>query len=206
MESNGLRAAVEAMLFAGGDPVSCERMAGVLGVSMDMIDSLCRELDEYYNESGSSLRVVKMGKQYQISTRNEYAPMIRTLLDLKKDTPLSNAAMEVLAVIAYNEPVTKNFVERVRGVDCSGVVNTLLARGLIEERGRLDLPGRPMQYATSPNFMRCFGLESMGELPTVPSEIAENAQISVEEAIEENIRQVRNTEESSEKSDLSTDG
>lgn len=188
MEASGLRATIEAMLFAGGDPVNCERMAGVLGVSMDTIDSVCNELNEFYDESGSALRVVKLGKQYQISTRDEYAPMIRTLLDLKKDTPLSNAAMEVLAVIAYNEPVTKNFVERVRGVDCSGVVNTLLARGLIEERGRLDLPGRPMQYATSPNFMRCFGLESMGELPTVPSETAENAQISVEEAIEENLK------------------
>ena len=188
MEQNGLRAAVEAMIFAGGDPVSCERMAGVLGVSIDMIDSLCSELNEYYDESGSALRVVKLGKQYQLSTRDEYAGMIRTLLDLKKDVPLSNAAMEVLAVIAYNEPVTKNFVERVRGVDCSGVVNTLLARGLIEEKGRLDLPGRPMQYATSPNFLRCFGLESIGELPTVPSETAENAQISVEEAIEENLR------------------
>lgn len=188
MEASGLRATIEAMLFAGGDPVSCERMAGVLGVRMETIDSVCNELNEFYDESGSALRVVKLGQQYQISTRDEYAPMIRTLLDLKKDTPLSNAAMEVLAVIAYNEPVTKNFVERVRGVDCSGVVNTLLARGLIEERGRLDLPGRPMQYATSPNFMRCFGLESMGELPTVPSETAENVQISVEEAIEENLK------------------
>ena len=188
MEASGLRATIEAMLFAGGDPVSCERMAGVLGVSLETIDSVCNELNEFYDESGSALRVVKLGQQYQIATRDEYAPMIRTLLDLKKDTPLSNAAMEVLAVIAYNEPVTKNFVERVRGVDCSGVVNTLLARGLIEERGRLDLPGRPMQYATSPNFMRCFGLESMGELPTVPSETAENAQISVEEAIEENLK------------------
>lgn len=188
MEQNGLRAAVEAMIFAGGDPVSCERMAGVLGVSMDMIDSLCSELNEFYDENGSALRVVKLGRQYQLSTRDEYAGMIRTLLDLKKDVPLSNAAMEVLAVIAYNEPVTKNFVERVRRVDCSGVVNTLLARGLIEEKGRLDLPGRPMQYATSPNFLRCFGLESIGELPTVPSETAENAQISVEEAIEENLR------------------
>lgn len=191
MEQNGLRAAVESMLFAGGDPVSCERMAGVLGVSMEMIDSLCSELNEYYDESGSALRVMKLGRQYQLSTRDEYAPMIRTLLDLKKDTPLSSAAMEVLAVIAYNEPVTKNFVERVRGVDCSGVVSNLLARGLIEERGRLDLPGRPMQYATSPNFMRCFGLESMGELPSLPSDAAENVQISVEEAIEENLRQAQ---------------
>ena len=188
MESIGLRATVEAMLFAGGDPVSCERMAGVLGVSLDNIDGVCSELNEFYEETGSALRVVKLGRQYQLATRDQYAPIIRTLLDLKKDAPLSNAAMEVLAVIAYNEPVTKNFVERVRGVDCSGVVNTLLARGLIEERGRLDLPGRPMQYATSPNFMRCFGLESMGELPTVPSETVENAQISVEEAIEENLK------------------
>ncbi len=177
---SGLRATVESMLFAGGDPVNCERMAGVLGVSLNTIDSVCAELNEFYEQNGSALRVVRMGKQYQLSTRDEYAPIIRTLLDLKKDTPLSNAAMEVLAVIAYNEPVTKNFVERVRGVDCSGVVNTLLARGLIEERGRLDLPGKPMQYATSPNFMRCFGLESMGELPEIPQG---EAQISIEEAI-----------------------
>ena len=182
MESSerGLRATVESLLFAGGDPVSSERMAEVLGVSVNTIDSVCAELNEFYAQSGSALRVVKMGMQYQLSTRDEYAPIIRTLLDLKKDAPLSNAAMEVLAVIAYNEPVTKNFVERVRGVDCSGVVNTLLARGLIEERGRLELPGRPMQYATSPNFMRCFGLESMGELPEIPQG---EAQISIEEVI-----------------------
>ena len=195
MEPSGLRATIEAMLFAGGDPVSCERMAGVLGVNMDTIDGVCSELNEFYTENGSALRVIKLGKQYQISTRDEYAPVIRTLLDLKKDAPLSNAAMEVLAVIAYNEPVTRNLIERVRGVDCSGVVNTLLARGLIEERGRLDLPGRPMQYATSANFMRCFGLESMGELPTVPSDTAENVQISVEDAIEENLRETQQEQE-----------
>ena len=184
MESIGLRATVEAMIFAGGDPVSCERMADVLGVDKGVIDGVCSELNEFYEQNGSALRVVKLGGQYQMSTRDEYAPIIRTLLDLKKDAPLSAAAMEVLAVIAYNEPVTKNFIERVRGVDCSGVVNTLLARGLIEERGRLDLPGRPMQYATSSNFMRCFGLESMGELPAIPDGTESNLQITREEASE----------------------
>ena len=185
MESIGLRATVEAMIFAGGDPVSCERMADVLGVEKNTIDSVCCELNELYARSGSALRVVKLGGQYQMTTRDEFAPIIRTLLDLKKDAPLSGAAMEVLAVIAYNEPVTKNFIERVRGVDCSGVVNTLLARGLLEERGRLDLPGRPMQYATSPNFMRCFGLESMGELPEIPDETEASLQMTLEEAIED---------------------
>ena len=159
-------------------------LAEVLGVEKNNIDSVCGELNEFYQKNGSALRIVKLGGQYQMSTRDEFAPIIRTLLDLKKDAPLSGAAMEVLAVIAYNEPVTKNFIERVRGVDCSGVVNTLLARGLIEERGRLDLPGRPMQYATSPNFMRCFGLESMGELPEIPDETQANLQITIEEAIE----------------------
>jgi segregation and condensation protein B len=173
------------MIFAGGDPVSCERMAEVLGVEKNTIESVCAELNEHYESSGSALRIVRMGGQYQMTTRDEYAPIIRTLLDLKKDAPLSGAAMEVLAVIAYNEPVTKNFIERVRGVDCSGVVNTLLARGLIEERGRLDLPGRPMQYATSPNFMRCFGLESMGELPAIPDETEANLQMTLEEAMED---------------------
>ncbi|MBQ9994254.1 MAG: SMC-Scp complex subunit ScpB, partial [Clostridia bacterium] len=111
---------------------------------------------------------------------------IRSALELRRNTPLSNAAMEVLAIIAYNEPVTRNLVERVRGVDCSGVMSSLLNKGLIEEKGRLDLPGRPMQYKTTTLFLRCFGMESLAQLPKLPSDTAEEieGQMTVDDAVE----------------------
>ena len=93
---------------------------------------------------------------------------MRDALELKRNTPLSQAAMEVLAVVAYNQPVTKAFVEQVRGVDCSGVIGSLVQKGLLEERGRMELPGRPLLYGTTENFLRCFGLSSIGELPPPP--------------------------------------
>ena len=111
-------------------------------------------------------------------------------MDLKRNTPLSQAALEVLAVIAYNQPVTKAFVEQVRGVDCSGVVGSLTTKGLIEEKGRLELPGRPLLYGTTDNFLRCFQLESLDDLPPLPkpendeSGKAENTDAELEEAIE----------------------
>ena len=100
----------------------------------------------------------------------EYAPQIRIVMDLRRNTPLSQAAAEVLAVIAYNQPVTKAFVEQVRGVDCSGVVANLISRELIEEKGRLELPGRPLVYGTTDHFLRCFNISSLDELPPLPEE------------------------------------
>ena len=99
----------------------------------------------------------------------EYAGPIRTVMDLRRNTPLSAAAMEVLAVIAYNQPVTKAFIEQVRGVDCSGVIGSLTAKDLIEEKGRLELPGRPLIYGTTENFLRCFSISDLSELPEIPS-------------------------------------
>ncbi|MBQ1183187.1 MAG: SMC-Scp complex subunit ScpB, partial [Clostridia bacterium] len=107
---------------------------------------------------------------YQLCTRKEFAENIRAVLDLRRKAPLSQAALEVLAVIAYNQPVTKAYVEQVRGVDCSGVVSTLVEKGLLEEKGRLELPGRPLLYGTTANFLRCFGLKNLDELPDVPSD------------------------------------
>ena len=95
----------------------------------------------------------------------QYAEYVRRILDMRRNTPLSQAGMEVLAIVAYNQPVTKAFVEQVRGVDCSGVLGSLTAKGLIEERGRLELPGRPLLYGTTPNFLRCLNISSLSELP-----------------------------------------
>ena len=129
---------------------------------------LVHHIAEHYKASGSALTVLRLGDQYQLVATDGYSENIRTLLDKKKNAPLSNAAMEVLAVIAYNQPVTKAFAEQVRGVDCSGVINTLCQKGLVEEKGRLDLPGRPLVYGTTVHFLRCFGLQDLSELPDIP--------------------------------------
>jgi segregation and condensation protein B len=100
----------------------------------------------------------------------DYAPQIRTVMDLRRNTPLSQAALEVLAVVAYNQPVTKAFVEQVRGVDCSGVIGSLTTKGLVEEKGRLELPGRPLLYGTTEHFLRCFNIASLDELPPLPED------------------------------------
>jgi len=180
--------AIEAVLFASGEPVSADKLGEVLDMDAETITALCGKLADSLDDSGSALEVIRTEDKFQLCTRSQYAPYIRSALELKRNTPLSPAAMEVLAIIAYNEPVTRNLVERVRGVDCSGVISSLMQKGLIEEKGRLDLPGRPMQYKTSSLFLRCFGIESLTELPRLPDDKRENdemdGQLMVEDAIE----------------------
>jgi len=175
-------------MFASGEPISADRLAEVLDLDSETVIALCGKLADSLDDSGSALEVVRTEDKFQLCTRAQYAPYIRAALELKRNTPLSPAAMEVLAIIAYNEPVTRNLVERVRGVDCSGVISSLLQKGLIEEKGRLDLPGRPMLYKTSSLFLRCFGIESLDELPRLPEDKRESdqlyGQMSVDEVIE----------------------
>ncbi len=163
-----MAAAAEAVLFSMGEPVPAERLSEVLGTDIKEIPIIIDALNSRYNETGSSLHIVPLGKCWQICTRKEFAPYIKAAMENKKSTPLSNAAMEVLTVVAYNQPVTKSFIEHVRGIDSSSVVNTLVERELLEEAGRLDIPGRPVAYKTTENFLRCFQLSSLGDLPPLP--------------------------------------
>ena len=121
---------------------------------------------------------------------SRYAPQIRTVMDLRRNTPLSQAALEVLAVVAYNQPVTKAFVEQIRGVDCSGVIGSLTSKDLIEEKGRLELPGRPLLYGTTENFLRCFNISSIEELPPLPEDDAPKEEGDVQLTVEEAINQI----------------
>lgn len=131
---------------------------------------LVDRLERKYNVSDSAIRVLRLENSYQLSTREEYAPYIKRAMENKRQARLSPAALEVLAVVAYNQPVTKAFVEQVRGTDSSGVINTLVERELLYEAGRLELPGRPITYKTTDNFLRCFKLESLAQLPSLPDE------------------------------------
>ena len=162
-------AGAEAILFAAAEPLEYTKIATVLGVDDDTILSALDELAEKYNSDDSGIALVKMDTKFQLCSKQEFVEPIRSILDLKRNSPLSQAAFEVLAIIAYNQPITKPYIEQIRGVDCSGVVNTLCQRELVEEKGRLDVPGRPVLYGTTANFLRCFSLNSLDELPELPS-------------------------------------
>ena len=170
MDNQNLKSAVEAVLFASGTPVEVDRLAVALNIPLEKAGAVCAELAEDYKNRGGGILVVRLGDSYRMCSDKQHADVIRTVMDIKRNTPLSQAASEVLAVIAYNQPVTKAFVEQVRGVDCSGVVANLIARGLIEEKGRLELPGRPLVYGTTEHFLLCFGISSLDELPPLPQD------------------------------------
>ncbi len=173
MEREELLGRIEAILFASGEPMALERVAQVLGVRTYSVEESVDVLQEKYNTPQSGIHLLRLENTAQFCTNPAYITPVREALDLKRNVPLSQAALEVLAVIAYNQPVTKAFVEQVRGVDCSGVIGSLVQKGLLEERGRLELPGRPLLYGTTENFLRCFQLSSIEELPPPPSRDAE---------------------------------
>lgn len=165
MEEQNTLAALEAILFAAGEPMETDRLALTMNIHPHDVQSLAEQLQAAYLERGSALQVLHLGNAWQLGTREEFAPMIRTALETKRMQPLSNAAMEALTIVAYNQPVSKGFVERVRGIDSSSVVNSLVDKGLLEEAGRIDVPGHPIAYRTTPLFLRAFGLSSLEELP-----------------------------------------
>lgn len=163
-----MAAILEAVLFACGEPVPSDRIAEVLGTDTKEVPIIAEALNKRYEEAGSALRAKPLAKSWQLCTEKEFAPYIRAAMENKKSAPLSNAAMEVLTIVAYNQPVTKSFIEHVRGIDSSSVVNNLTERELLEEAGRLEIPGRPIAYRTTENFLRCFELSSLGDLPPLP--------------------------------------
>lgn len=170
MNKNNVLASIEAMLFAAGDPVEPSKLAEVLDIDVENVIKMLGHLEATYDEREGGLRVIRVDGKYQICTREEYSDEVRGLLEIKKNTPLSQAAFEVLAIVAYNKTVTRSFIEQIRGVDCSGPVSNLIQKGLIEEKGRLDLPGRPLVYGTTDRFLRCFSLNSLDDLPELPKD------------------------------------
>lgn len=157
--------AVEAILFAYGEPISADQLSEASGIDRKSLDRIINLLNDRYDETHSALCVLRLDDSYQLSTRKEYATYIKSAFETGRNSVLSSAAMESLAIVAYNQPVTKGFVETVRGVDSSAVMNKLVEKGLIEEAERLEVPGRPIAYRTTKNFLRCFGISSVSELP-----------------------------------------
>ncbi len=172
MEIKQYQAAIEAVVFAGGEPVSAARLAQVLELDEETVTRIADDWMQDINTRGGGIMAVKLDDSYQLCTRKEYAGYIRKAMDIRRNVPLSQAAMEVLAIVAYNQPVTRAFVEQVRGVDCGAVLQGLMTKELVEEKGRLELPGRPLLYGTTPTFLRSFSLSSLSQLPPLPEEDA----------------------------------
>lgn len=180
MELKDIESAIEAILFASGEPISAERLAAALELDVDTVRSVVNHLADYYSFERRGIRLLKMDGSYQLASAPEYAQRVRRAMETRRPPQLSQAALESLAVIAYFQPTTKAYVEQIRGVDSSYTVGLLADRGLIEECGRLSVPGRPILYRTTPDFLRCFGLNSLEELPELPDSTPEDGQITLE--------------------------
>lgn len=201
MSELNIRNAIEAILFASGSSVPASRVATALEISEKEAKKQMDALMKEYEERNGGITIIRLDDAYQMVSCEEYADPIRTVMDLRRNIPLSAAAMEVLAVIAYNQPVTKAFIEQVRGVDCSGVIGSLTAKDLIEEKGRLELPGRPLIYGTTENFLRCFSISDLSELPEIPAsessreDLAEGGEDDSQLSIFQGDEPAENTEE-----------
>lgn len=171
---------VEAILFASGDPIEKSRLVQASGIEEETIEKIINMLNDRYEENESALMIIKLSDSYQLCAREKFIDYIRAAMETRKAAPLSPAAMEVLTIIAYNQPVTKGFVEHIRGTDSSSVVNSLVEKNLLEEAGRLDVPGRPIAYKTTAAFLRSFQLSSLDDLPAVPNG---DSQVSFDELL-----------------------
>ncbi len=170
-----IKRAVEAILFAAGYPVKYEKLSEVIGLPQrdlrGLIESMAREYE------GRGIQLLLYPDTCQLTTKEVFAPYIREALGIKRGGNLSNSSLEVLAVVAYNQPVTRSYVDVIRGVDSSYAVTSLLDKGLIEAVGRLDAPGRPMLYGTTDKFLRVFGLSSLADLPETEALVVANAPV-----------------------------
>lgn len=170
MELKECKAALEAILFAYAEPISAARLADALGVEQPVAEGLLQALCDELAREERGLCLLRLENRWQLSTKPAYGDYIKKALDTRRNTPLSQAALEVLSIIAYNQPVSRSFIEQVRGIDSSHTVQSLQQKGLIEEAGRLELPGRPIALRTTDVFLRTFGLSSLQDLPPLHDE------------------------------------
>lgn len=180
MELKELESAIEAILFAAGESVGVERICMTLEADRATVDAVCQRLADHYSYERRGLRLIRLENSYQLCSAPEYADYVRKAFESRKPARLSQPALEVLSIIAYYQPATRAYVDQVRGVDSSYTVGLLQERELIEECGRLNVPGRPIQYRTTQTFLRSFGLSSLEELPELPNASAEDGQITME--------------------------
>ncbi len=180
MELKDIESAIEGILFAAGEPVPVERLSLALGIDRETADKVAARLSDEYAYQRRGIRLLRLENAWQLCSAPEEAAYIRKALEARKPPKLSQTALEALAIIAYFQPTTRAYVEQVRGVDSSYTVNLLQERGLIQEAGRLPVPGRPTLFRTTAAFLRSFGLSSLKELPPLPDSTADEGQLTLQ--------------------------
>lgn len=195
MEEAEIKRAIEAILFAAGDPVGVDRMALAIGAGRDQIEVNLKALMDAYSFERRGMRIIRLEDAYQMVSAQELSEVISRALETRKPPKLSASALETLTVIAYYQPTTKAFVEQIRGVDSSYTISALLNKKLIEEQGRLSVPGRPILYGTTPDFLRTFGIASLDDLPEVDLPKAQTQQLEMQLSIEDQQAMAESVEE-----------
>ena len=168
LEMRDIEAAIEGILFASGEPVAVDRICVALEMDRNTVELVLQKLADYYSFERRGIRLVRMDDTWQLCSAPEYGDYIRKAFEIRKPAKLSQPALEVLTIIAYYQPTTRAYVDQIRGVDSSYTVGLLLERKLIEECGRLQVPGRPRLYRTTKAFLRAFHLNSLEDLPEMP--------------------------------------
>lgn len=171
MGLNSVQASIEAILFAAGAPVPLKKLSFILQMDEELILNEIQGLKKYYEDNNHSLVILHLSDKIQLCTLPEYANIISLSLEQRRPAPLSKAALEVLAIVAYFQPVTRAYIEKMRGVDSTFTVNSLLEKDLIKEDGKLETPGRPSLLVTTDNFLRIMGIQSCDELPKIRESI-----------------------------------
>ena len=184
MDKKQMISELEAILFAAGDPVPAGRIARILGVDAETVFGLARELGEYYENELRGIRLLRLDDKLQLCSAPEYSQDITLILEQRRPPRLSQSALEVLAITAYYQPVTRAYIDQVRGVDSAYTVGVLLERGLIEPCGRLEVPGRPTIYKTGETFLRTMGIASLEELPALPDMTTDEGVVALQNKID----------------------
>ena len=186
MEIQKIKATIEAILFAAGRVVTIEELVIALEINQNQIEEIIQNMQSEFIDRG--IEIIKLENGYQLCSKKEYYEYIYQILDKRSKPNLSNAALETLAIIAYNSRVTKAEIEAIRGVSSDGTIYKLLDYGLIEDAGKADLPGRPITYKTTPEFLKMFGYETLANLPELPKyKLDANRQIVIDELIEDTV-------------------
>lgn len=189
------KAIIEAILFAAGRVIKITELMAVLEVSSDDVISIVSKMQEEYKSESRGIEIIKVEDGYQLATKKEMYEYLYPIFDKRSNPNLSNAAMEILAIIAYNPKITRAEIEAVRGVNSDGTIYKLLEYNLIENVGKADLPGRPTMYEVTENFLKMFGISSLEELPKLPRyKLDENEQIVIEDIVEAPMPERESTE------------
>ena len=187
MEIDKIKSIIESILFAAGRAVTKKELSLILELSKEELEKIVESMKEDYKEEKHGIEIISIDDSYQLCTKKDLYEYIYPVIDKRAKPNLSNAALETVSIIAYNPRITRPEIEAIRGVSADGCIYKLLEYGLIEEAGKADLPGKPMTYKTTPDFLKMFGYSSLNDLPELPKyKLDSNKQIVIDELIENN--------------------